>query len=62
MISISDDGRGFDATKLQHDRLGFGIMQERVQAIGGTLTIESQPGHGTQVTVLWQQAKRLEET
>ena len=61
-LSISDDGRGFDATQLQHDRLGFGIMQERIQAIGGTLTIESQPGHGTRVTVLWQQAKRLEAT
>jgi signal transduction histidine kinase/ligand-binding sensor domain-containing protein len=61
-LSISDDGRGFDATKSQHDRLGFGIMQERVQAISGTLTIESQPGHGTQVTVLWQQMKRLEAT
>jgi len=47
---------------LQHDRLGFGIMQERVQAIGGTLNIESQPGHGTRVTALWQQAKKSEAT
>ena len=61
-LSISDDGRGFDPALLQHNRLGFGIMQERVQAIGGTLTIESQPGHGTRVTVLWQQAKIVEET
>jgi ligand-binding sensor domain-containing protein/signal transduction histidine kinase len=60
LLSISDDGRGFDATQLLHDRLGFGIMQERIQAISGALTIESQPGHGTQVTVLWQQGKRLE--
>jgi signal transduction histidine kinase len=29
-------------------------MQERAQAIGAHLTIESQPGHGTQVTVLWE--------
>jgi ligand-binding sensor domain-containing protein/nitrate/nitrite-specific signal transduction histidine kinase len=61
-LSISDDGRGFDPAQLQHNRLGFGIMQERVQAISGTLTIESQPGHGTRVTVLWKQAKRLEAT
>ena len=59
-LSISDDGRGFDPAQLQHNRLGLGIMQERVQAISGTLTIESQPGHGTRVTVLWQQAKKLE--
>jgi ligand-binding sensor domain-containing protein/nitrate/nitrite-specific signal transduction histidine kinase len=62
LLSIRDDGRGFDPAQLPHNRLGFGIMQERVQAIGGTLTVESQPGHGTQVTVLWQQLKRLEET
>ena len=59
-LSISDDGRGFDAAQLLHNRLGFGIMQERVQSISGKLTIESQPGHGTQVTVLWQQAKKSE--
>jgi len=61
VLSIRDDGRGFDATQLHHNRLGLGIMQERVEVIGGTLTIESQPGHGTQVTVLWQPVKRLEE-
>ena len=60
MLSISDDGRGFDPAQLQLNCLGLGIMQERVQAIGGTLTIESQPGHGTRVIVLWQQAKKLE--
>jgi signal transduction histidine kinase len=58
VLSISDDGRGFDPTQLQHNRLGLGIMQERVQAIGGTLSIESQPGHGTRVTILWQQTKK----
>jgi ligand-binding sensor domain-containing protein/nitrate/nitrite-specific signal transduction histidine kinase len=62
LLSICDDGRGFDPVQLPHNRLGLGIMQERVQAIGGTLTIESQPGHGTQVTVLWQPEKRLEAT
>ncbi len=30
-------------------------MSERAQAIGALLTVESQPGHGTQVTVLWEQ-------
>jgi nitrate/nitrite-specific signal transduction histidine kinase len=62
MLSIRDDGRGFDPAQLPHNRLGLGIMQERVQAIGGMLTIDSQPGHGTQVTVLWQQSKQLEAT
>jgi signal transduction histidine kinase len=60
MLLISDDGRGFDPAQLPLNRLGLGIMRERVQAIGGTLTIESQPGHGTQVTVLWQQTEKQE--
>jgi len=60
LLSISDDGRGFDPTQITHDRLGLGIMQERAQAIGATLTVESQPGHGTRVNVLWKQASKQE--
>jgi signal transduction histidine kinase len=54
LLSISDDGRGFDPAQVPHDRLGLGNMQERAQAIGAHLTIESQLGHGTQITVLWE--------
>ena len=59
-LSISDDGRGFDPAQITHDRLGLGIMQERAQAIGAALTVESQPGHGTRVNVLWKQASKQE--
>ena len=61
LLSISDDGRGFDPTHIPLERLGLGIMHERAQAIGALLTVESQPGHGTRVTVLWKQAKKQEE-
>lgn len=54
LLSISDDGRGFEPARVPHDRLGLGNMQERAQAIGAHLTIESQPGQGTQITVLWE--------
>lgn len=51
--SIRDDGAGFDLRCLQRasGRKGLGLvaMQERVSAIGGTLQIESNPGHGTEV-------------
>jgi signal transduction histidine kinase len=60
LLSIRDDGRGFDAAQVPHDRLGLGIMQERAQAIGALLTVESQPGHGTQVTVRWAPAEEQE--
>jgi signal transduction histidine kinase len=54
-LSIVDCGRGFDLSRIAHHRLGLGIMLERAQAIGATLAIESQPGQGTEVTILWNQ-------
>ncbi len=51
-ISIEDDGRGFDLTGALLDRdTGFGLhtMRERMDLIGGTLSIDSAPGRGTRV-------------
>jgi signal transduction histidine kinase/ligand-binding sensor domain-containing protein len=59
-LTICDDGRGFDPAVVSHERLGLGIMQERAQAIGANLTIQSQPGQGTQITVVWKQANKQE--
>jgi PAS domain S-box-containing protein len=53
-LRVSDDGQGFDPNLTGTDHLGLGIMRERAEAIGATLTIESQPGQGTQVTLVWQ--------
>jgi signal transduction histidine kinase len=55
LLSIIDNGRGFDLAKAPHHRLGLGIMQERADAIGANLFIDSQAGEGTQVTVMWEQ-------
>ncbi len=52
-LQVRDDGRGFDPSSIPPDRLGLGIIRERVHAVGATLRIESQPGRGTQVTVVW---------
>jgi signal transduction histidine kinase len=60
LLSIRDDGRGFELARIPHERLGLEIMRERAQAIDATLTIESQPGKGTQVTVLWEQGGKQE--
>src|SRR5712664_454935 len=53
--SIRDDGGGFDSgqTHAARGRKGLGLiaMQERVTAIGGTLHIESRPGHGTELSI-----------
>ena len=46
---IRDDGRGFDPT----EPIGFGFlgMQERVQALGGDYSVESEIGRGTCVRI-----------
>lgn len=46
-VEVTDDGRGFQP---EHTR-GMGIlgMEERVRRLGGTLSIESSPGHGASV-------------
>jgi signal transduction histidine kinase len=45
---VRDDGRGFDPRTAER---GTGVqgMIDRVDAIGGTLTVSSEPGHGTSV-------------
>ena len=53
--SIRDDGRGIDSSQAHAapGRKGLGLiaMQERVSAIGGTLRIESRPGHGAELSI-----------
>ncbi|MGH3248781.1 MAG: sensor histidine kinase [Trebonia sp.] len=51
-VDIVDDGAGFDPDRLpvaDPDGGGFGLaaMRARMDALGGTLTIESAPGQGT---------------
>jgi signal transduction histidine kinase len=50
-FQVRDDGAGFDpATVVPHT--GFTTMRDRLAAVGGTLTIDSRPGHGTRVSGL----------
>ncbi len=53
-LNISDDGEGFDPSRVAPTCLGLGIMSERAQAAGATLRIESQLGSGTRVVVVWR--------
>jgi signal transduction histidine kinase/PAS domain-containing protein len=56
VLRIHDDGRGFEASEVTADHFGIAIMQERARPIGATCSIRSQPGRGTQVTVVWPAA------
>lgn len=49
---VEDDGQGFDLEQNIGDRhLGLVGMRERAELLGGALTIESQPGRGTEIHV-----------
>ncbi len=47
-LEVSDDGRGFAFDESERG-LGIPGMRERALLVGGELTIESRPGHGTTV-------------
>ncbi len=49
-LRISDDGVGYDGTREQ-EQLGIAGMRERALLCGGELTVESEPGSGTRVTL-----------
>ncbi len=57
VLTIEDDGRGFEfsgrvsSTELKNSRRGPLVIKERVRAIGGDLTIESNPGQGARLEI-----------
>ncbi len=48
VLTIRDNGVGFDTAQARRG-LGLANMQERMMAVGGRLTVESQPGIGATV-------------
>ena len=52
-LQIRDDGRGFDPQVIPDGHLGVSIMRERAARIGADLNVQSQPGRGTLVSVIW---------
>ncbi|HAS63415.1 MAG TPA: histidine kinase, partial [Vibrio sp.] len=59
ILTISDDGEGIlnktkkSSQKKQpvQEKMGLQNMRERIQAIGGTFAVTSEPGEGTEVRV-----------
>jgi signal transduction histidine kinase len=45
-FEVEDNGQGFDATSVQRGA-GLTNMEDRLDALGGTLNVTSSPGHGT---------------
>lgn len=51
-VEVRDDGRGFSLEEIAPATYGLVGMRHRVEAAGGTLTIDSIPGQGTVVSAL----------
>jgi ligand-binding sensor domain-containing protein/signal transduction histidine kinase len=64
LITVADDGEGFDLEKTDPSRNGLNNMRERLKEIGGTLEVSSAPGKGTRISlsVPLSSAKATHET
>jgi signal transduction histidine kinase len=52
LLTIRDDGIGFDpdnVPRVGRQHFGLLVMRERLESLGGTLAVESAPGHGTTI-------------
>jgi signal transduction histidine kinase len=58
-LTIEDDGRGFrfvgrlTLEQLERVELGPAVIKERVRAMGGRLTIDSEPRRGVKIEIEW---------
>jgi signal transduction histidine kinase len=52
-ISVSDGGVGFDPERLER-HVGFGLLsiRERLELLGGWMSVESGPGRGSRITLV----------
>ncbi|HSN96716.1 MAG TPA: ATP-binding protein [Candidatus Nanopelagicales bacterium] len=55
LLTIADDGAGFDVCAADTDGTGYGLvsMRARARALPGSFTVEARPGGGSVVTVQW---------
>lgn len=53
ILTVADDGRGFDpdivGTSLAAGHIGLGSLLARFDAMGGSMSIDAEPGRGTRV-------------
>jgi two-component system nitrate/nitrite sensor histidine kinase NarX len=59
-LRIQDDGRGFDPEQTPPGHYGLSMMRERATGVGATLSITSQPGHGTEIVIRWVETQEKE--
>lgn len=52
VLTVADDGKGFDVESAWGRGLGLISISERLDAIGGTVDVRSAPGAGTRLDIL----------
>lgn len=55
-VTIQDDGIGFDLARPKKGSIGLTTMKERATSVGGELTVASDPGKGTCITICLPEA------
>jgi two-component system nitrate/nitrite sensor histidine kinase NarX len=64
-LLVEDDGIGFDdstRTGEPGEQIGLTIMEERARRLGGQLAIESEPGEGTRVELVYNRRKQRNDS
>jgi signal transduction histidine kinase len=51
VMTVADDGQGFDPGRLDTTGMGLANMRERAERVGASVAVASSPGHGTVVRV-----------
>ena len=52
LVEVTDNGSGFDVSRITASSHGINGMRHRVEAAGGKLTITSAPGAGTRISAV----------
>lgn len=53
VLSVSDNGVGFDPAAARGRGVGLASMRERLERYGGSFSLDSRPGHGTRLVARW---------
>jgi signal transduction histidine kinase len=63
LLSIRDNGSGFDVDAVSSEHMGLSIMRERALTANATLSVYSKPGEGTEILLSWprQEENKNEE-
>jgi len=57
-MDITDNGCGFNDKKITSTNLGLTIIRERAKLIGASISIESTPGKGTRIKVIYNKKSK----